>query len=201
VSFVPTGVIYFETAAELRAWLGANAESAHELWIGYYKKSTGRPSITHAEAVDEALCYGWIDGIRKSVDADSYANRFTPRRPDSNWSRINIKRVGELMAQGRMQPAGLTAFEQRDQARATISSADEHVQQFDAASEQQFQANEAAWAFFEAQPPGYRRLTIAWVMSPKGEAARARRLAAVIEDSAAGRRSTWTLKGPTSEQM
>jgi uncharacterized protein YdeI (YjbR/CyaY-like superfamily) len=197
---MPTDVIYFESAADFRAWLDANRETVDVLWVGYYKKSTGRPSITHAEAVDEALCYGWIDGIRKSVDADSYANRFTPRRTGSNWSRINIERVGELTAQGRMQSAGLKAFEQRDQARPTVSSADERVQQLDTASEQQFRANEVAWTFFQAQPPGYRRLTTAWVMSPKGEAARARRLAAVIEDSAAGRRSTWTLKRSAGQE-
>lgn len=197
---MPMDVIYFESAADFRDWLAVNHGTVDVLWVGYYRKSTGRPSITHSEAIDEALCYGWIDGIRKRVDADSYANRFTPRRPGSNWSAINIKRVGELVAEGRMQPGGLQAFAQRDRARPTVSSADERVQHFDAASEKQFRSNEAAWTFFQAQPPGYRRLTTAWVMSPKGEAARARRLAAVIEDSAAGRRSTWTLKPRPDQQ-
>jgi len=194
VSFAPTDIIYFETAAEFRAWLDANSESAQELWIGYYKKSTGRPSITHAEAVDEALCYGWIDGIRKSVDDASYTNRFTPRRAGSNWSLVNIKRVGELTALGRMQPRGLQLFEQRDPSKMTGRAADEALPRLDPAYEQQFRANADAWAFFEAQPPGYRRLTVAWVMSPKTEAARLRRLATLIDESAAGRRSTWTVK-------
>jgi uncharacterized protein YdeI (YjbR/CyaY-like superfamily) len=189
-------VIYLESAVAFRDWLEAHHASADELWVGYYKKATGRPSITHAEAVDEALCYGWIDGIRKSVDALSYANRFTPRRPGSNWSAVNIKRVGELIARGRMRPTGLQVFEQRDQSRA----ADERSQQFDAASEWEFRSNVAAWAFFEAQPPGYRRLAIAWVMSPKGEAARLRRLDSLIDESAAGRRSTWTVKRPPDQR-
>jgi uncharacterized protein YdeI (YjbR/CyaY-like superfamily) len=189
----PTDVTYFESAAELRAWLDANGERAQELWVGYYKKSTGRPNITHAEAVDEALCYGWIDGIRKGVDDASYTNRFTPRRPGSNWSLVNVKRVGELIALGRMQPQGLRLFEQRDHSKTTGAPANQRPQELEPAYEQQFRAKVAAWAFFETQPPGYRRMTLAWIMSPKSEAARQRRLASVIADSAAGRRSTWTI--------
>ena len=188
MALTPTDVLYFESPAEFRAWLDANGKTADSVWVGYYKKSRGKLSISHADAIDEALCYGWIDSIRKGVDDERYANRFTPRRPGSNWSQINIDRVGELAAQGRMLPPGLRAFEQRGKARATVSSADVRHQRFDEASEQRFRANEAAWAFFQAQPPGYRRTVIHWVTSAKREETRLKRLETLIEDSANGRR-------------
>jgi uncharacterized protein YdeI (YjbR/CyaY-like superfamily) len=181
-------VRFFETPAELRAWLEAHHETETELWVGLYKKSTGRPSVTWPDVVDEALCFGWIDGIRKSIDADSYANRITPRKRRSNWSKINIARVAELTAQGLMTPAGLRAFELRDEARSGVYSFEQDRPGLDPAYERQFQAHPAAWELFQAQPPGYRRVASHWVMSAKREETRQKRLATLIEDSAHGRR-------------
>lgn len=179
---------FFSTPSEFRAWLEEHHETAQELWVGFYKKGTGKPSITWPEAVDEALCFGWIDGIRKSVDADSYANRFTPRKPRSTWSAVNIKRVGELTELGLMRPAGLKAFEKRTEQRSeTYSYEQRNNVRLDEAYEQQFRANEAAWDFFQAQPPWYRRTATWWVVSAKKEETRQKRLATLIEDSQHGR--------------
>ena len=150
-------VRFFETPAEFRAWLEANHETATELWVGFHKKATGRPSITWPEAVDQALCFGWIDGIRKSVDENSYTNRFTPRRPTSNWSLVNVKRVGELTDAGLMAPAGLRAFALRDEARTGVYSSEQRPTELPPEYAARFQENPPAWAFFQAQPPGYRR--------------------------------------------
>jgi uncharacterized protein YdeI (YjbR/CyaY-like superfamily) len=181
-------VTYFETPEELRAWLEAHHDTATELWVGFYKKATGRPSITYPQALDEALCYGWIDGVRKSVDAESYTTRFTPRRRGSNWSAVNIRRVGELTALGRMRPPGLRAFEVRDESKTSPYSSENAPVDFDADTAEQFRAQGAAWDFFIAQPPGYRRTATWWVMSAKREDTRRKRLATLIEDSANGRR-------------
>ncbi|HET9495869.1 MAG TPA: YdeI/OmpD-associated family protein, partial [Chloroflexia bacterium] len=147
----------------------------------------GKPSITWPEAVDQALCFGWIDGIRKSVDADSYMNRFTPRRPRSTWSAVNIKRVQELTEAGLMRPAGIAAFEKRTDDNSAIYSYEQRDARLDPEYERQIRANEAAWNFFQAQPPWYRRTASRWVMSAKREETRRKRLAALIEDSAHGR--------------
>ena len=183
----PTNVIIFATPAEFRAWLAANHATADELWAGYYKKSSGRPSMSWPEAVDQALCYGWIDGIRKSLDDISYANRFTPRRKGSHWSAVNIRRAQELIEQGLMQPAGLAAFEARDAARDEKYSYERQMAAFDTAYETEVRANVAAWAYWEAQPPHYRRGAAHWVISAKREETRRKRLATLIADSAAGR--------------
>src|ERR687893_671488 len=135
-------VHFFETPAEFRAWLEANHETAAELWVGFHKKATGRPSITWPEAVDQALCFGWIDGIRKSIDESSYTNRFTPRRRGSTWSAVNIKRVGELTELGLMQPAGLKAFEERDEKKAQLYSYERAESKLDEAYERQFRGHE-----------------------------------------------------------
>jgi uncharacterized protein YdeI (YjbR/CyaY-like superfamily) len=141
------------------------------------------------EAVREALCFGWIDGIRRSLDDESYTNRFTPRRPRSNWSAVNIRHVEELIAEGRMTPAGLAAYEAREPERSGVYSYERrHEARLDEAQEAQFRANRAAWEFFGAQPPGYRQMAFYWVLSAKREETRERRLATLIEDSAAGRR-------------
>ncbi|HEX6179443.1 MAG TPA: YdeI/OmpD-associated family protein, partial [Thermoanaerobaculia bacterium] len=159
---------FFKTAADFRKWLEKNHKTAQELWIGYYKKATGRPSITHAEAVDEALCFGWIDGIRKGIDEESYTNRFTPRKAGSNWSRINIARVAELTRDGRMRKAGLDAFEARDKERPSSYSFEQRDDpHFTPEMEKKFRANKPAWKFWEAQPPGYRRLMTFYVVSAK----------------------------------
>jgi uncharacterized protein YdeI (YjbR/CyaY-like superfamily) len=179
---------FFSSSAELREWLERNHGRATELWIGFHKKQSRQGGITYAEAVDEALCFGWIDGIRKSIDDSSYTNRFTPRKPNSNWSAVNIKRAGELIAVGRMHPAGLAAFERRDRGREEQYSYENDAWALDAASEEAFRADDRAWAFFQAQPPGYRRTASWWVMSAKRDETRRRRLATLIEDSRQGRR-------------
>jgi uncharacterized protein YdeI (YjbR/CyaY-like superfamily) len=158
------------------------------LWVGFYKKGSGKPSITWPESVDEALSFGWIDGIRKSVDDESYTIRFTPRRPRSIWSAVNVKRARELIEAGRMHPAGLKAFEERVQERSGIYSYEERRQELAEGYVRKLKANKKAWEFFRAQPPGYQRTVSHWVMSAKKEETRAKRLATLIEDSANGRR-------------
>jgi len=192
--------VFFATPEEFRAWLEENHATARELWVGYTKKGAGRPSITWPESVDEALCYGWIDGIRRSVDDTSYMNRFTPRRPGSNWSAVNIARVAELTAQGRMRPAGLAAFDRRrDETTAVYSYEQRHQAALEEAEEQQLRANPAAWQFFQARPPSYRQAAIRWVISAKKAETRQSRLARLIEDSAQGR-TVPPLTRPTKAQ-
>lgn len=181
-------VTFFRSSAALREWLQENHDSAKELWIGFYKKGSGEPGITYQEALDEALCFGWIDGIRKSVDERSYTIRFSPRKPNSLWSAINTKRVGELTQLGRMQPAGLKAFNERDQAKSRQYSYEERARKLDDAYEEQFRANTKAWDFFQAQAPYYRRVATWWVMSAKKEETRLKRLSALIEECEQGRR-------------
>ena len=179
-------VTFFESPSEFRDWLEENHDKEKELWVGFYKKGSDKPSITWPEAVDQALCFGWIDGIRKSIDESSYTNRFTPRRRDSTWSAVNIKRVGELTELGLMQPAGLKAFEERDEKKAQLYSYERAESKLDEAYERQFRQNERAWAFFESQAPWYRRTSTWWIMSAKKEETRLRRLAALIEASERG---------------
>ncbi len=179
---------FFETPAAFRAWLQKHHTTATELWVGYYKKETGRPTITWQESVDEALCFGWIDGIRKSFDADSYMNRFTPRRSGSTWSAINARRATELIEEGRMRPAGAKAFAARDSAKTERQSSDRANPQLDPARERTFKANRRAWEFFQAQPPGYRRLALWWIVSAKREETRAQRFDRLLAESATGRR-------------
>ncbi len=181
-------VRFFETPAEFRAWLEANHETATELWVGFHKKGSGRPSMTWPEAVDQALCFGWIDGIRKSVDASSYTNRFTPRKPTSTWSTVNVEMVARGTDQGLMRPAGLRAFEARDAANSGVYSFEQRPQDLPPAYAERFQENGPAWAFFQAQPPGYRRTATFWVLSAKREGTRLKRLATLVDDSAHGRR-------------
>ena len=179
---------FFATPREFRRWLAAHHASAVELCVGFYKTGSGRPSITWPESVDEALCVGWIDGVRRSIDEASYMIRFTPRRPRSTWSAVNIGRVAVLIAQGRMRPAGLKAFAERTESKSRIYAYEQgkHVA-LDAATERQFRLHRAAWEFFQAQPAWYRRTASWWVMSAKKEATRAKRLATLIEASEAGR--------------
>lgn len=180
--------IFFATPSAFCAWFEANHETLQEVLVGYYKKGSGKPSITWPESVDEALCFGWIDGVRRSIDEISYCIRFTPRKPRSIWSDVNIKRAEELISLGRMRPAGLKAFEQRTEARSRIYAYEQRqTAQLDESAEQQFRANTAAWDFFQAQPASYRRTAIWWVISAKQEATRLKRLATLIEDSAQGR--------------
>jgi len=178
--------LFFKSPDEYRAWLEKNYESAKELWIGFWKKATGKPSVTWQQVVDESLCFGWIDGIRKSIDTDSFKQRVTPRRATSIWSETNIRRVGELTAGGRMHKAGLSAFEKRD--RTKVYSYENMNRGLGPTEEAQFKKKKKAWEFFQAQPPGYRRLAGWWVTSAKKEETRQRRLESLIRDSAAGRR-------------
>ena len=177
---------YFETPADFRAWLAANHATADELWVGFYKKSSGRLSITWPESVDQALCYGWIDGLRKRLDDERYVIRFTPRRRGSIWSEVNRRRVAELSAQGLMQPAGLAAYDARDDEKSKLYSYEARHQPLNSAYETEFRADATAWAYWEGQPAHYRRGATHWVMSAKREETRRRRLATLIADSAAG---------------
>jgi uncharacterized protein YdeI (YjbR/CyaY-like superfamily) len=177
---------FFSNPTKFHRWLGKNHDKQSELWVGFYKKHSDKPSITYPEALDEALCYGWIDGLRKSIDGVSYKIRFTPRQAKSTWSLVNIKRVEELKRLGRMRASGLKAFENRDPKRSGIYSFENAPRNLDAAYEKKFQSNKRAWAFFQAQPPGYRRTASWYVMSAKKEETRWRRLATLISESEKG---------------
>lgn len=181
-------VLFFATPAELQAWFADHHNMAEAQWIGFHKKDSGRPSITWPEAVDEALCVGWIDGVRKRLDDQSYMIRFTPRKLRSTWSVVNIKRVEELTNTGRMQPAGLAAFAQRTTARSGTYAYEQTGElQLAVEDEQLLRANGAAWEFWHNQPPSYRRTATWWIMSAKQATTRQKRLATLIADSAAGR--------------
>lgn len=182
----PHDVMFFETTAELRDWFDANHETAADLWLGYHRKATGKPTISWSDAVDEALCVGWIDGIRKRLDDTRSAQRFTPRRKGSNWSAINVDKVAALTAQGRIRPAGLRAFEGRIAARTGVYSYEQAEALFSDDELARFRAVPGAWADWERRPPSYRKATTFWVTSAKGADTRARRLEALISDSAAG---------------
>src|SRR5688572_28285459 len=183
----PTDVTYFRTPADLRKWFRANHAKAAELWIGFYKKDSGKPSITWPESVDEALCVGWIDGVRKSLGPDSYTIRFTPRRPGSVWSKVNLERYAALKAEGAMTAAGETAFSAGKEDRSHYSYESEPRE---LAGEEiaLFKANAKAWADWDKRPPGYRKVALHWVTSAKKPETRARRLATLIDDSALGRK-------------
>jgi uncharacterized protein YdeI (YjbR/CyaY-like superfamily) len=179
---------FFKSPADFRKWLETHHASTQEQWVGYYKKSSGQPSITWPESVDEALCFGWIDGIRKSVDDVSYTIRFTPRRPSSIWSAVNIKRVEELSKKGLMRLAGLKAFEARKENKSGIYSYEQRSAELPAPYEERLRQNKAAWDFFYAQPDSYRKVAFWWVVSAKKEETRLKRLERLIEESAQGRR-------------
>ena len=181
--------IFFSSPAELREWLEQHHATASELWVGYYKKAAGRPTVTWSEVVDEALCFGWIDGKLQRIDDRRHRQRLTPRRPNSNWSAVNVAKVAELRAQGRMTPAGEAAFAaRRDDRTAVYSYERRHEAAFDAGQEAAFRADARAWEWFGAQAPSYRTMATFWVVSAKRPETRARRLATLIECSAEGRR-------------
>jgi uncharacterized protein YdeI (YjbR/CyaY-like superfamily) len=180
--------IFFKTPAEFRRWLTKHHASETELLAGFYRKDSGLGGITYGEALDEALCFGWIDGIKKKLDEVSYTHRFTPRKPRSTWSNINVRHVQRLTAAGRMMPAGLRAYEARETERTGVYSFEKTAHVFDTLLEKEFRANKRAWTFWEAQPPGYRRVSTHWVMSAKQAETRERRLAQLIADSASGLR-------------
>lgn len=180
--------IFFATPAEFRKWLEQNHATAPELWVGYYKKNSGKPSITWPESVGEALCFGWIDGIRKSVDEISYKIRFTPRRPESIWSGINIQRAEELTAEDRMRPAGMKSFAARIENRSGIYSYEQRSDQLEEPYRSKLKKNKSAWNFFQVLPPGYRKRIGWWVVSAKQEETRRKRLEKLIKAFSAGKR-------------
>lgn len=179
---------FFRTPAEFRRWLEKNHATAKELWIGYYKKDSGRGGMVYREALDEALCFGWIDGVVKTIDATSYLQRFSPRRPGSIWSNVNVRHIERLKTAGKMHAAGLAAFETRDPKKTGIYSFENRPKEFPPALKKQFQRNEKAWNFWTALPPGYRRTLTWWVLSAKRPETQQKRLAKLIAESAAGRR-------------
>ncbi|MGH2446509.1 MAG: YdeI/OmpD-associated family protein [Candidatus Limnocylindria bacterium] len=181
-------VLVFATHDELRAWFETNHDSATEAFIGYYRKGVPKSSVTYAQAVEEALCFGWIDGVTFRVDDEVTTNRFTPRRRTSNWSAVNIAKVAELRAAGRMHPAGIRAFEERDRGRDASYSYEGSAQELIPAWVDRFRSDDAAWAHWQSETPSYRRTASHWVMSAKRPVTRQRRLETLIADSAAGRR-------------
>lgn len=180
--------VYFRSPEDFRAWLASHHASERELLLGFYKKRSGVTGFTQAQAVEEALCYGWIDGHVRAIDTDRYTARFTPRTPHSIWSAVNLLKMEQLIAEGRVQPAGLATFEGRDKRQAGKYSYENRPKSLDAADEAQFRANTAAWEYFSAQAPSYRRTAIWWVVSAKTAPTHQKRLATLIEDSAGGRR-------------
>ena len=174
---------FFRSANDFRRWLEKNHKKSPELLIGFYKKDSGKKSITYPEALDEALCFGWIDGVRRSVDNDSYSIRFTPRKGKSIWSLVNTRKANELIRLGRMHQSGLDAFGLRDPKRTGIYSFENAERRLRPEYEQKFQANKKAWEFFQRQPPGYQKLATFWVMSAKQEETRLRRLDTLINNS------------------
>lgn len=184
--------VFFENARAMRQWFARHAKKETELVVGYFKRDSGRPSITWPESVDEALCVGWIDGVRNRIDDERYKIRFTPRKPRSNWSNINIRRVAALKAAGRMKPAGLAAFAARDKAQPARGSYEQKGPIRLAARElARLRANAAAWQYYRTLPPGYLRMCSWWVISAKKPETRARRLARFIAKCAARSRFTW----------
>jgi len=172
----------------MREWLDKYHATANELWAGYYKKGSGKPSITWPESVDEALCYGWIDGIRKSIDDISYTIRFTPRKPGSVWSSVNIKRVQALLEQGRMQPIGLKVYQARKENKSGIYSYEQRRAELEEPYNRLLKKNKAAWTFFQAQPTSYRKAVSWWIISAKKEETRVKRLEKLVVYSIQGLR-------------
>ena len=181
-------LVFFVNTAQFRKWLEENHQTETELLVGYYKVGTKKPSMTWSESVDEAICFGWIDGIRRSIDEESYCIRFTPRNPKSNWSAVNIKKVEELIRQGKMMPAGLAAFEKRTEARSEVYSYENKPEQFSPELETRFSENAVAWDFFSHQSPMYKKTIMFYVMSAKQETTRFSRLDKLMQACVEGKR-------------
>jgi uncharacterized protein YdeI (YjbR/CyaY-like superfamily) len=176
--------VFFATPDELADWLDRHHETEDELWVGMYKKASGKPSVTWPEVVEQVLRFGWIDGVRRGIDEESYANRITPRRVGSNWSAINVAKVEELKERGLMKPAGLRAYEARREDRTGVYSFERaEAARLPAEFEQRFRAESGAWSWWEGRPPGYRRTATHWVVSAKRPETRERRLLQLIECS------------------
>lgn len=179
---------FFSSPGQFREWLEQNHSRETELMIGFHKKSSGKKSITYAEALDEALCFGWIDGVRKSLNETSYIQRFTPRKSRSIWSLINVRHVERLTKEGRMHTAGLEAYARRDPKRTGIYSFENRPRELSPAYEKTFRQKKRAWTFFQEQPPSYKRLMIFRIMEAKKEETQLRRLKQLIESSEKGLR-------------
>ena len=179
---------FFAKQVDFRRWLEKNHDKESELLVGFYKVGSGKPSMNWSESVDKALCFGWIDGVRRSIDAESYAIRFTPRKPKSVWSAVNIRKVAELTAKGLMKPAGIAAFAKREESKSKIYAYENELMNFSDEFENQFKSNEKAWTFFEKQANWYKKQAINWVMTAKQEATRGRRLEKLIALSETGER-------------
>jgi len=177
---------FFSKQSDFRKWLQKNHKRETELLVGFYKVGSGKPSMTWSQSVDEALCFGWIDGVRKSIDKDSYQIRFTQRKPTSIWSAINIRKIGELTKQGLMQAAGLASFEKRIESKSKIYSYENDEKEFTRDFKKQFKANKKAWEYFQSLAPSYRKVSTHWVMSAKQESTKIKRLNELIADSARG---------------
>jgi uncharacterized protein YdeI (YjbR/CyaY-like superfamily) len=177
---------FFAKPSDFRKWLQRNHKSETELLVGFYKVGSGKPSMTWPQSVDEALCFGWIDGVRKSIDKDSYQIRFSQRKPTSIWSAVNIKKIEELTKQGLMQPAGLAIFEKRTEGKSKIYSYEKEEADLTPGFKKQFKANKKAWNYFQLLAPSYKKISVHWVLSAKQEATRLKRLNQLISDSAAG---------------
>lgn len=172
--------IFFENQLVFRDWLQQNHETANELIVGFYKISSHKPSLTWSQSVDQALCFGWIDGVRRTIDDESYCIRFTPRKSTSIWSAINIKKVEELQKLGSMKPEGQKAFDLRKEDRSKIYSHEKEPVKLEPAYEKQFKTNKIAWDFFNAQAPSYKKIMIYWIMNAKQEKTRLARLEKTI---------------------
>ena len=176
--------IFFPTQTKFRKWLQENHETASEIIVGYYNVKSGKGGMNWSESVDQALCFGWIDGVRRKIDEESYCNRFTPRRANSNWSAVNIAKVVELTEKGLMEPAGIAAFAKRQESKSKVYAYENELKQFTGEFEKRFKANEKAWKFFESQANWYKKQMINWVMTAKQEATRRKRLEKLIVESA-----------------
>jgi uncharacterized protein YdeI (YjbR/CyaY-like superfamily) len=179
---------FFKIPSDFRKWLAANHAKSRELLVGFYKKDSGKPSITWPESVDEALCFGWIDGVRKTIDEESYTIRFSPRKPGSVWSAVNIRNVERLIKEKRMQPAGLEAYKLRKDNRSGIYAYEQRPVEMVEPYTSQFKKHKAAWKFFQAQPPYYRKTLTWYILSAKQEETRLKRLKILIDASADGKR-------------
>jgi len=180
--------IFFSNHSEFHVWLEQNHQSESELWVGYYRKETGKPSMTWSDSVDQALCFGWIDGIRKKIDDERYCIRFTPRKPGSTWSRINIAKVEEMTRLGLMFPAGLEVFRLRKENKSGIYSFENEIRDLPDEYSRIFKKNSAAWKFYSAQPPSYRKTMTHWILSAKQEVTKMKRLERLISESEANKR-------------
>ena len=189
---------FFRSGSEFRKWLEKNHSKSDELWIGFYRKDSGRGGMSYPQALDEALCYGWIDGIRKKLDERSYTTRFTPRKPKSIWSNVNIKHIARLTRDGRMMPAGIAAYSARDDSRTGVYSFERTIAELEPLMIGEFKRTPGAWKYFEAQPPYYRRIASWWVISARKDETRARRLAKLIEHSARKERLPQLTSAPRS---